>query len=154
MDIDSLIYSAIFSDHEEEKRASREQIFDLAKTSGIIPSSLHSPYQAFAQSKISGFTIPAINVRTLTYDMSCIIFKTVLANQIGAVIFEISRSEMGYTHQSFGDFALCVLAGAIKENYKGPVFLQADHVQINKTKFESNENQGSTFIITLPRLKD
>lgn len=136
-----LIRSAIFSPNKVEKEESRNKILDLAKNAHIVPSSLHNLYQAFAQGKISGFTIPAINVRTLTYDMSIIIFKTVLANQIGAVIFEISRSEMGYTHQSFDDFALCVLAGAIKENYKGPVFLQADHVQINKTKFKSNENQ-------------
>jgi len=76
------------------------------------------------------FTVPAINLRGMTYDMAKCIFKLAVAKNIGALIFEIARSEIGYTDQSPQEYVAVVLAGALVENFKGPVFIQGDHYQI------------------------
>jgi fructose/tagatose bisphosphate aldolase len=50
-------------------------------------------------------------------------------------VFEIARTEMVYTDQTPNEYAVAVLAAAIKEEYKGPVFIQGDHFQANAGKF-------------------
>ncbi len=54
---------------------------------------------------------------------------------IGPVIFEIARSEMEYTDQRPDEYAVSVLAAALKEDYQGPIFLQGDHFQLSKKRF-------------------
>jgi len=54
----------------------------------------------------------------------------------GAVIFEIARSEIGYTDQRPAEYAAVVLAAAIREGWEGPVFLQGDHYQTNPKKMK------------------
>ncbi|MDP6484468.1 MAG: class II fructose-bisphosphate aldolase, partial [Nitrospinota bacterium] len=39
------------------------------------------------------------------------------------------------------EYAASILAGAIKEGYRGPVFLQGDHFQINAKKFAQDSDQ-------------
>ncbi len=45
---------------------------------------------------------------------------------------------MGYTNQQYDEFAITVLAAAIKEGYRGPIFLQADHVQVNAPRYQED----------------
>ena len=45
------------------------------------------------------FTVPAINVRGLSYDTGRSIFRTAIKLKAGAFILEIARSEIGYTEQ-------------------------------------------------------
>jgi fructose/tagatose bisphosphate aldolase len=56
----------------------------------------------------------------------------------GALIFEIARSEIGYTDQRPGEYASVVLAAAIREGWRGPLFLQGDHYQTNPKKMKEN----------------
>ena len=56
----------------------------------------------------------------------------------GAVIFEIARSEMGYTEQRPAEYAAVMLAAAIREGWEGPLFLQGDHFQTNPKKMKEN----------------
>lgn len=135
MNIDDLIYTAVFSKDDTEKGEARQAIRSLATDHGIFPSSIHPLYLAFGRKEISGFTVPAINIRALTYDTARIIFQLMRKKHIGPVIFEIARSEIEYTDQQPDEYAVCVLAAAIKEQYKGPVFLQGDHFQLSKSKF-------------------
>lgn len=136
MDIDNLIYTAVFSENESDKQTARATIRQLAKDHGIIPSSIHNLYMAIGNGKVATtFTVPAINIRALTYDTARILFRLALQKKAHAFICEIARSEIGYTDQRPDEYAICVLAAAIKEGYKGPVFIQADHVQFSKTKF-------------------
>ena len=57
------------------------------------------------------------------------------AGSVGPVIFEIAKSEIGYTEQRPDEYAVVILAAAIREGYTGPVFIQGDHFQINAKKF-------------------
>lgn len=137
-DIDSLIEKAIFSSDSGEKDSTRKVIRKLAKNSGINLASLHTLYMAIGRGKVSGFTVPAFNIRTLTYDTARVVFRLAKKNSVGAFIFEIARSEMGYTEQRPDEYAVSVLAAALKEEYSGPVFIQGDHFQVNKEKFEAD----------------
>src|SRR3990167_431755 len=141
MDIDALINSAIFTSDESEKKLSREKIRILAKEKGIYSASIHNLYMAIGQGKVSGFTVPAINIRALTYDTARVIFRLALEHQIGPFIFEIARSEQGYTEQKPDEYTIAVLAAAIKEGYKGPVFLQGDHYQFKRSVYSITPQQ-------------
>lgn len=134
--IDYLIYSAVFSDEPMVRHLSRVYIRKLAKRSGVYPASIYPLYEAFGKGEVEGFTVPAMNVRTLTYDVAREVFKKEIEHESSTFIFEISRSEMKYTDQNQDDVAVCVLAAAIKEGYKGPVFLQGDHYQFDAKKYK------------------
>jgi fructose/tagatose bisphosphate aldolase len=56
-----------------------------------------------------------------------------------AFIFEIARSEIGYTAQRPAEYSANILAAAIAEGYSGPVFMQGDHFQISAKRFAASE---------------
>jgi len=137
--IDELIYSAIFSPDESVKKTSRTSIRKLAEEKGIRLASINDLYMSIGQGKVSGFTVPAINVRTLTYDLVRQVFQIMMEKKVGPVIFEIARSEIKYTEQQPDEYTVSVLAAAIKENYVGPVFVQGDHYQFSAKNFAANK---------------
>ena len=71
----------------------------------------------------------------MTYDFARAMIRTAKRTDAGAFIFELAKSEMGYTDQRPADFAASVLAAGIKEGYRGPIFIQGDHFQINAKNF-------------------
>ncbi len=75
---------------------------------------------ARARGEISGFTVPAINLRAQTFDMARTIYETAAKADVGALILEIARSEQTYTFQRPMDFATSAYAGAIAAGWKGP----------------------------------
>lgn len=134
--IDHLIYSAVLSDDPAVRHLCNVYIRKIAKSLGVFSASIHPLYKAFGEGKVNGFTVPAMNVRTITYDVSREVFKKLIAHEAGAFIFEISRSESKYTKQNQDEVTICVLAAAIKEGYTGPVFLQGDHYQFDVKKYK------------------
>ena len=54
---------------------------------------------------------------------------------MGPFIFEIARSEIGYTFQRPAEYAVAVTAAAIKAGYYSPLFIQGDHFQVSAKKF-------------------
>jgi fructose/tagatose bisphosphate aldolase len=64
-----------------------------------------------------------------------------MKHNVGAFIFEIARSEAGYTDQKPAEYTTAVLAAAIKEGFKGYVFIQADHTQVNASKFKADRQK-------------
>ncbi|MBI2621252.1 MAG: class II fructose-bisphosphate aldolase [Candidatus Levybacteria bacterium] len=140
--IDQLIFTAVFSQNEEEKKKARSEIRKLAEDQGIKSSSIYNFYMAIGAGKVPpNFTVPAINIRALTYDTARIIFRLMIKRQIGPVIFEIAKSEIEYTDQRPDEYTSAVLAAAIKEGYIGPVFLQGDHFQFNQKKYAENPDE-------------
>jgi fructose/tagatose bisphosphate aldolase len=137
--IDELIYSAIFSPDENIKKSSRTSIRKLAQEKGVKLASINDLYMSIGQGKVSGFTVPAINVRTLTYDLARQVFQIMKEKKVGPVLFEIARSEIKYTYQQPDEYAVSILAAAIKENYVGPVFVQGDHYQFLAKNFAANK---------------
>jgi fructose/tagatose bisphosphate aldolase len=137
-DIEKTVIQLVMTDNMEEKKQIAKQIRDIAKQKGIYPASIHEFYMARGKNEFEGVTVPAINLRTMTYDLTCAIFRVAKKHSAGAFIFEIAKSEIGYTNQPPVEFAAMVLAGAIKENYSGPVFIQGDHFQLKAAKFKEN----------------
>lgn len=141
--IDNLVYTAVLSEDEALKKEARATIRTIAKAFGAVSSSIHNVYLAVGTGTIPrDFSVPAINVRFMTYDTAQIIFGLMQKHKIGAVIFEIARSEIEYTAQRPDEYAVSVLAAAVKSGYKGPVFIQGDHFQFSKNRYvESAETE-------------
>ena len=135
--IDSLIWTAVFAP-EAARDAARHAIREAAHSLGILPASILPFYRARGRGEISGFTVPAINVRILSYDTARAACRAARKLDAGAVIFEIARSEMGYTEQRPAEYAAVILAAAIRECWEGPVFIQGDHYQTNPKKIQEN----------------
>lgn len=134
--IDHLIYSAILSEDATVRHLSRVYIRKLAKKLSVFPASIYPLYKAFGEGEVEGFTVPAVNVRTLSYDLARVVFDKLIQHEASTFVFELSRSEAKYTQQNQDDLVVCVLAAAIKEGYSGPVFLQGDHYQFDKDKYK------------------
>ncbi len=147
--IDKLVYTSVFSEHEQIKIQSRQAIRKLAASQNIYSASIQKLYEAFGKEQISGFTVPAMNLKMLTYDTSRLIFQIAIEKNIGGFIFEIAPTEMDYTNQKPDEFATSVLAGAIKEGYKGPIFIQGDHYQVNPKRYLENVEKEIQRIETL-----
>ena len=138
--IDTLIYNAVFNTEATIKNISRWLIHGSGNQLGIVSSSIQSLYEAIGKKQFKGFTVPAINIRGLTYDVARSIFRAAKKNHVGAFIFEIARSEIGYTDQRPVEYASAILAAAIKEGHEGPVFIQGDHFQINAKYYEKDKD--------------
>jgi fructose/tagatose bisphosphate aldolase len=103
---------------------------------GILPASIHELYMARGRGEVPPlFTVPAINLRALSFDAARVIFRVAKSMDAGAFIFEIARSEIGYTDQRPAEYATSVLAAAIAEDYRGPVFIQGDHFQVSAKRY-------------------
>jgi fructose/tagatose bisphosphate aldolase len=108
---------------------------------GIVPASIHDLYMARGRGEVPPvFTVPAINLRVLAFDAARIVFRVAKRVDAGAFIFEIARSEIGYTGQRPAEYTTSVLAAAIAEDYKGPVFIQGDHFQVSAKRFGADPN--------------
>ena len=128
--IDNLVWQAVFG---PEKEKAREKILILARKQGIFPASTNDFYLARGQGELPlNFTVPAVNLRGMTYDMAQSVFKAAVAKKVGALILEIARSEIGYTKQSPQEYAAVIMAAAIRESFQGPLFIQGDHFQVKK----------------------
>ncbi|MBN2206328.1 MAG: class II fructose-bisphosphate aldolase [Candidatus Aminicenantes bacterium] len=133
--IDGLVAEAVFGD-DEAKAAARWVVWEAAQALGIRPASIQDLYLARGRGSLDrAFTVPAMNLRMLAYDSARAVFRAAHALEAGALIFEIARSEIGYTDQRPAEYATAVLAAAIKEGVRGPVFIQGDHFQVSAKKY-------------------
>ncbi|MBM3295419.1 MAG: class II fructose-bisphosphate aldolase [Candidatus Aminicenantes bacterium] len=133
--MDGIVREAVFGDGEA-KAAARWLIWETAQELGIRPASIHDFYLARGRGEVAKpHTVPAINLRMMTYDSARAVFRAARARDVGALIFEIARSEIGYTDQRPAEYAAAVLAAAIREGFRGPLFLQGDHFQVSAKKY-------------------
>ncbi|MEE8471008.1 MAG: class II fructose-bisphosphate aldolase [Dehalococcoidia bacterium] len=135
--IEPLVQDAVFGSNERVREEAQRAIGELASKRGIFLASIQGLYEASGQGLYGGITVPAMNIRGLTYDVARSVFRAALQQRVGAFIFEIARSEISYTGQRPGEYAACVLAAGIKEKFNGPVFLQGDHFQVNAGRYDS-----------------
>ena len=141
IDIERVAMDLGMSDDAKTKDKLAKKILDIAYKKGIYLSSIHEFYMARGRGEFSGFTVPAINLRSMTYDLAKAIFRVARKNNAAAFIFEIAKSEMGYTSQPPLEYSSVILAAAIKEGFSGPVFIQGDHFQLNAKKFQENPDK-------------
>jgi fructose-bisphosphate aldolase, class II len=135
--MDKLAYSAVFGTDEERDDA-RWLIWEMAQSVGVRPSSIHDLYLARGRGKTGGYTVPAINVRGMAYDTARSIFRVAKKLKVGAFLCEIARSEIAYTDQRPGEYVAVILAAALREGFRGPVFIQGDHFQVSAKKFAAD----------------
>ncbi len=133
--IDALVRLAVFGD-EVEREWARWVIWEGARTVGTFSASIHDVYMARGRGEIPPVTVPAMNIRGPSYDTMRAIFRTARAMDGGAFILEIARSEIAYTEQRPAEYVAVALAAALREGYRGPVFIQGDHFQVNAKKYK------------------
>lgn len=150
--IDNLIYNATINEDEVVKKEAQKLISSIGKSLGIFSASIHHLYMAMGRRECGGFTVPAINIRGLTYDTARAVFRADQKNNSGAVIFEIAKSEIGYTLQRPMEYTANIIAAAIKENHVGPVFIQGDHFQLNLKKYK--EDPASEIMVVQNIIKE
>ena len=135
--IDALVRAAVFGDADERDRA-RWLIWEIGQAVGVRAASIDDLYRARGRGEIHGFTVPAINVRGSSYETARAIFRTAMRLHAGAFILEIARSEIAYTDQRPSEYVAVMLAAALREGFRGPVFIQGDHFQVNAKKFAAD----------------
>jgi fructose-bisphosphate aldolase, class II len=136
--IRDLAWTAAFSEDQPAVEAAQWIVWAAAQDLGARSASIQDLYMARARGEVSGFTVPAINLRAQTFDMARIAFETATTEDVGAMILELARSEQTYTYQRPIDYSTAVLAGAIAARWQGPVFLQGDHYQFNAKKYAAD----------------
>ena len=135
--IDRLVHTAVFADGDV-RDAARWIIWEAGWELGIQSASIDALYQARARGEYTGMTVPAINVRGMAYDFARTIVRSAHKSKVGAFIFELARSEMGYTEQTAHEFATVMMAASIKEGHRGPIFIQGDHYQADAKKYKTD----------------
>jgi fructose-bisphosphate aldolase, class II len=144
--IDLLIATAVFSKDAAAKDAARWLVWEAAHALGAHSASIQGLYAARGRGKTpNDFTVPAVNIRGQTYDFARALFRAAHSLDVGPFVFEIAKSEMGYTDQRPAEYATCIMAAAIKERHHGPVFIQGDHFQFNAKNYGTDpekEAQG------------
>ncbi len=143
LNFDQIAYKAVFGEGEA-KAGARRTIHLEARARGAVSSSIFPLYMAIGRGEVSRrFTVPAFNIRALTYDTARALFRAAKRHDVGAFIFEIARSEIGYTEQRPAEYAACVLAAALREKFEGPVFIQGDHFQASAKKWVTPEGRAA-----------
>lgn len=143
--MDDLIYEAVFNPDEEKRKGLQRLVIEIAKQMGAVPASIQSLYEEMGRN-YPGFTVPATNIRGLTYDTSRAIFRKAMGKKVSAMIFEIARSEIGYTKQKPLEYSAVVLAAAVMEGYTGPVFIQGDHFQLIRKNYLSGPKLETDYV--------
>jgi fructose/tagatose bisphosphate aldolase len=135
--IDTLIRDAVFGT-EPVKQYARWLIWEIGQELGARPASIHDFYIARGREVWRDRTVPAMNIRFTTYDTARAALRAAERLRAGAFIFEIARSEMSYTYQQPAEFSAALIAAAIKEGYRGPLFIQGDHFQVKGSLYRKN----------------
>lgn len=143
--MDELVYEAVFTEDKDKQIALYTLIKEAAKAAGAVPASIQALYEEMGRN-YPGFTVPAINIRGLTYDTAKAIFRKANEMNVGALIFEIARSEIGYTKQRPLEYSTVVLAAAVKEGFSGPVFIQGDHFQLVRKNYLADPKPETDYV--------
>jgi len=143
--MDELVYEAVFTADKDRQIALFLLIKEAAKAAGSVPASIQGLYEEMGKN-YPGFTVPAINIRGLTYDTAKAIFRKANEMNVGAMIFEIARSEIGYTKQRPLEYSTVVLAAAVKEGFSGPIFVQGDHFQLIRKNYLADPKPETDYV--------
>ena len=110
--MDALVREAVFGQGQARDRA-RWLIWEIGQKVGVRAASINDLYMARGRGEVGGFTVPAINVRGMTYDTARSIFRTAVRMNAGAFILEIARSEIAYTEQRPAEYVAVMLAAPV-----------------------------------------
>ena len=134
---DQLADTAVFGD-ATWRDAARWLLWEIGQVVGVRPATIHDLYMARGKGQVHGFTVPAINIRGMAYDSARALFRAAVKRQAGAFLIEIARSEMAYTDQRPAEYVAVLIAAALREGFRGPLFVQGDHFQANAKKYAAD----------------
>jgi len=138
--MDLLVYNAVFATSGVVRGTCRWIIREIGKSVGCVSASIHDLYMAMGRGEVSGMTVPAVNIRGLTYDTARAMVRAGQRLDSTAFVFEIAKSEIGYTFQHPSEYAAVILAACLREGHRGPVFIQGDHFQVNAKRYKGDRN--------------
>lgn len=136
--IDELAQTAALAENEATREAARWVTIEAANKLGLWLASIQELYEARGREEFRGVTVPAVNIRGLTYDVARAVFRARKKLHVGAMIFEIAKSEIGYTQQRPMEYTAIVAAAGIKEGFGGPLFMQGDHYQVKAKAYQAS----------------
>ena len=110
-------------------------IREAARANGLFPASIQGLYAARGQGKWAGRTVPAMNLRGWTYQTCRAAFRAARTLEADLLIFEQAPAEILYANQRPAEYMAAVMAAALREGHRGPLFLQGDHVQVNTKSY-------------------
>ena len=122
-----------------EREYARWLIWELGQAVGVRPASIHELYIARGRGEVQRLhragdqrarrrpTTPRARSSAPRSRMDA-----------GAFILEIARSEIAYTEQRPTEYVAVMLAAALREGFRGPVFIQGDHFQVNHKKYAAD----------------
>ena len=139
--IKDIAWSATFSESEEVVEAARWMVWEASQELNVRSASIHELYMARSRDEYSGWSEPAINLRTQVFDMAAAGCRAAMELGAGSPIWELARSEQAYTFQRPGEYITSVLAGAIHAGWEGPIFIQGDHYQWNAKNYAKDPDQ-------------
>ncbi|MCF7873577.1 MAG: class II fructose-bisphosphate aldolase [Candidatus Omnitrophica bacterium] len=137
----NLVDTIILSESKNLKNFCYQLAYSCGLSLGIYPASIQALYRACGKKETGGFCVPAINLRTLTFELAQTIFEIAKKINSNLFIFEIAESEIGYTWQSPQEYSALVTLAAIKQDYSGPLFFQGDHFQVEVSKYKKDPKQ-------------
>lgn len=123
-------------------------IREAALAAGIVPASIQGLYMAAADGKWSNKTVPAMNLRGWSYNTIRSVFRAAKPMDAQLFIFEQSITEQQFAEQPPVEYTAAALAAALREGFVGPVFMQADHDQVNPKAYAADPQKE------IQRLKD
>jgi fructose/tagatose bisphosphate aldolase len=150
--LDRLVWTGVFAPQQELRDAARTAVLEQARAAGLYPASIHDLYLARGRGEApANFTVPAINIRGMAYDTARALFRARKALDAGAVICEIARSEISYTDQRPAEYTFVVMAAGLREGWRGPIFLQGDHFQVNAKKYAADPQTEVKTVLDLTK---
>lgn len=139
--IKDVAWTATFSEDQGIVDAARWIVWEASQELGCPSASIYELYKARSRDDYSGWTQPAINLRTQVLDMAAAGYRAAAELDSAGPIFELARSEQAYTYQRPSEYITSVLAGAIHADHQGPVFVQGDHYQWNAKNYAADPDK-------------
>lgn len=133
--IDELVYNLCLNESPAVRNVCAWVIWAAAAELGIYSSSIQGLYEARGKEKYTKVTVPAVNIRGLTYDVCRALVRTGMKHKSLTFAFEIAKSEIEYTFQRPQEYAALCLAAAVKEGFSGPLFILGDHFQLKEKNY-------------------
>lgn len=147
--LDRLVWTGVFGANPQ-KGAAIQGVMDQCRSAGLYPASIHALYLARGRGEVPAtFTVPAINIRAITYDTARALFRARRKLDAGAVLMEIARSEISYTDQRPAEYTFVLMAAALREGWSGPIFIQGDHFQISAKKYGADPKAEMATVLEL-----
>src|SRR5690242_19787830 len=73
--VERLVETAIFAEDESLREAARWILWEAGHALGVHSASIQGLYVARGKGKVHGFTVPAVNIRGLTFETARAMFR-------------------------------------------------------------------------------